>query len=1060
MQPTGSSKSQQSVNQTASSSAVSSSSESDVSTSSSAAVLSTIRSLVSVSIQAQQQGHIESILPLLLLEDAFDALPIELCEQVWGIVEELTDSLALIANKTQRNSMALLRFSTGLMRRLSSVQSVLFGRLLLTLAYIFPLTDKSGVNLLGAFNTANATSFEGDEQEQILLAEAIKHTAATAASAAQQALAAVKQQAEEGSEVSWNPLLPPPHRLDGTLATALHPFQPPVHPALRQSLCEALADIQAATAAAGRKGPTALAAAFATSPAIYRTFWRTFSYCSAPAKAYASTEAWAFFSCSIALVLRLFQEVATASVPATGAAAASSARPTGVLTSPTAGAAGAGGAAGAAAIGKVAVKTGKEAAEEGEEGEEIVKPLAPAAAVAHTAASAGRGGAAGGRPAIVTGTAGAKAAAAAALAAGKATAASALAAPPAPIVYPAASVSSLVATAYGGALKAAAVPAHSSAGLRPQPLSNLLKKDCQFRPVETDAARKQAGATALGASNGRPGTAAGAGGSWNGSAALAVSSVKAPNRLAAAADVTASSSALKGLGGAASADAGALAGHGSSATSGRGSLAASSSSSSLSLSSPSSARAHQQAGSSSAAEGSAASAAAASSQGVKHLTNRRLFSLELNDTALRRHVMLQYLLLLQYTLQQRAEYEVYMAAGGTQVAAAAVSPAIRKPKESFSAAITAGQLQGDCSALMELIYAQLKRSGPDGPRLVQGVSLILQRDSMWRHWKYSGAPRFEKFPEQPAASPAAAGAAGSAEEGGEAGLGASGRLSGVKRAGGSLGGGGLARLKRLRPAGPQITRSLNWAGAGVTDGGSDLLAICADSRRLGKPSLSDYLLPMRVALDPSSGIEREYYPSSSDAVFVWRSYRLLAQQHISLLQGAGAGAGTASATGEGEVGDYVTMICGLLGVQVPETEEEKKRKAQAAQEAEEAAAAAAAAEAETEAVDPGVSERALEVEEEGEKQQALEQKQEGELPEEAMEAGAAATQNANAAAHAAQQDAIVEEPSMNEATFASAAAVEQHSEEEEEKEEKDGEDTVEEGSGTAEEGEEGSTSAK
>lgn len=61
-------------------------------------------------------------------------------------------------------SLVLLRMQNNLLRRLSkSLHTVFCGRILAFLASVFPISERSGVNLRGTFNTGNVTTFEVDE---------------------------------------------------------------------------------------------------------------------------------------------------------------------------------------------------------------------------------------------------------------------------------------------------------------------------------------------------------------------------------------------------------------------------------------------------------------------------------------------------------------------------------------------------------------------------------------------------------------------------------------------------------------------------------------------------------------------------------------------------------------------------------------------------------------------------------------------------------------------------------------------------------------------------------
>lgn len=64
-------------------------------------------------------------------------------------------------------ALVLLRLLNELLRRLSkSTRTVFCGRILLFLGNIFPLGERSGVNLRGEFNKENVTTFEVDESAQ------------------------------------------------------------------------------------------------------------------------------------------------------------------------------------------------------------------------------------------------------------------------------------------------------------------------------------------------------------------------------------------------------------------------------------------------------------------------------------------------------------------------------------------------------------------------------------------------------------------------------------------------------------------------------------------------------------------------------------------------------------------------------------------------------------------------------------------------------------------------------------------------------------------------------
>lgn len=71
------------------------------------------------------------------------------------------------SGRNTKSKLALLRIANSLLRRLSNTQNTVFcGRILMFLAYVYPLSERSGVNVTGTFNVANVTKFDeegGDE---------------------------------------------------------------------------------------------------------------------------------------------------------------------------------------------------------------------------------------------------------------------------------------------------------------------------------------------------------------------------------------------------------------------------------------------------------------------------------------------------------------------------------------------------------------------------------------------------------------------------------------------------------------------------------------------------------------------------------------------------------------------------------------------------------------------------------------------------------------------------------------------------------------------------------
>ncbi|KXJ28973.1 THO complex subunit 1 [Exaiptasia diaphana] len=115
--------------------------------------------LIAFAIEACQQGTCSPTLPFILLSDVFDSITLQLCEKLFGFVEEQvsvwTMPLFFSAGKN-----LLLRMCNDLLRRLSTQQNTVFcGRIQMFLARLFPLSERSGLNLMSQFNLENVTKY-------------------------------------------------------------------------------------------------------------------------------------------------------------------------------------------------------------------------------------------------------------------------------------------------------------------------------------------------------------------------------------------------------------------------------------------------------------------------------------------------------------------------------------------------------------------------------------------------------------------------------------------------------------------------------------------------------------------------------------------------------------------------------------------------------------------------------------------------------------------------------------------------------------------------------------
>ena len=97
--------------------------------------------------------------PFILLSDVCDCVTLDSCEELFSFIEKhvhlWTKPLFFKVGKNQ-----MLRMCNDLLRRLSASQNTVFcGRIQLFLAQLFPLTEKSALNLISHFNLENVTVF-------------------------------------------------------------------------------------------------------------------------------------------------------------------------------------------------------------------------------------------------------------------------------------------------------------------------------------------------------------------------------------------------------------------------------------------------------------------------------------------------------------------------------------------------------------------------------------------------------------------------------------------------------------------------------------------------------------------------------------------------------------------------------------------------------------------------------------------------------------------------------------------------------------------------------------
>ncbi|ORX59995.1 hypothetical protein BCR36DRAFT_579443 [Piromyces finnis] len=106
-------------------------------------------------------GYADPSLPFTLIEDILEVVIIDESEKIFDYLEDRVDRLTVNMLPTKGKGLILLRFCNELLRRVSKTENtVLCGKILMFLASVFPLTERSGVNLRGDFDSDNKTDFE------------------------------------------------------------------------------------------------------------------------------------------------------------------------------------------------------------------------------------------------------------------------------------------------------------------------------------------------------------------------------------------------------------------------------------------------------------------------------------------------------------------------------------------------------------------------------------------------------------------------------------------------------------------------------------------------------------------------------------------------------------------------------------------------------------------------------------------------------------------------------------------------------------------------------------
>ena len=123
--------------------------------------------LVLLAISAAREGVCYHTLPFIILSDVLECLTLDMCEKVFEFVESHV-STWIQPEFYSSGKILLLRMSNDLLRRLSSSQNTIFcGRIQLFLARLFPLSEKSALNLMSHFNLDNVTTYNKEAGKDV-----------------------------------------------------------------------------------------------------------------------------------------------------------------------------------------------------------------------------------------------------------------------------------------------------------------------------------------------------------------------------------------------------------------------------------------------------------------------------------------------------------------------------------------------------------------------------------------------------------------------------------------------------------------------------------------------------------------------------------------------------------------------------------------------------------------------------------------------------------------------------------------------------------------------------
>lgn len=117
-----------------------------------------LKVLLDLSFLLAKQGFIESTTPFSLVEATLDYHTVDGCCKIFEFLESRIITLRDPKLWSKMAQLAFLRICNGLLRRISKANNTIFsGKILILMAYVFPLDDPSGQNKNSKFNLDNVT---------------------------------------------------------------------------------------------------------------------------------------------------------------------------------------------------------------------------------------------------------------------------------------------------------------------------------------------------------------------------------------------------------------------------------------------------------------------------------------------------------------------------------------------------------------------------------------------------------------------------------------------------------------------------------------------------------------------------------------------------------------------------------------------------------------------------------------------------------------------------------------------------------------------------------------